>query len=71
VRYPYVPQVPGPESAVSFFDGWLRAFPDAEVICEEVVAAGTPAAGVVVGNTADWLAQLEGADPQARTGAAA
>ena len=111
---PYVPQVRGPESAVTFFETWLQAFPDAEVICEDAVGAGTPAAGTLTGrftyvgtftqpimgfqptgkrvvmrsidiwrvrngrlaehwdelNTADWLAQLQGADPEPRTGAA-
>lgn len=110
---PFVPPVPGPESAVSFFKDWLHAFPDADVICEDALAVGTSAAGTVVGrftyigtftqpimgirptgkrvvmrsidiwrvrdgrfaehwdelNTADWLAQLQGADPQPRTGA--
>jgi predicted SnoaL-like aldol condensation-catalyzing enzyme len=110
---PFVAPVRGPESAVSFFQAWLRAFPDAEVICEDALAVGTPAAGTVVGrftylgtfshsimgipptakrvvmrsidiwrvrdgklvehwdelNTADWLAQLQGAAPQPRTGA--
>jgi steroid delta-isomerase-like uncharacterized protein len=112
---PYVPPVPGPDSALSFFTEWLRAFPDARVICEDALAVGTPANGTVVGrftylgtftnpimgipptgkpvvmrsidiwrvhdgrlaehwdelNTADWFAQLQGAEPQPRTGAAA
>jgi len=112
---PYVAQVVGPESAVAFFTEWLRAFPDAEVICEDAFGIGTPADGTVVGrftyvgtftqpimgiqptgkrvvmrsidiwrvrdgefvehwdelNTADWLGQLQGADPQPRTGAVA
>jgi steroid delta-isomerase-like uncharacterized protein len=112
---PYVQQTPGPESAVAFFREWLRAFPDADVVCEDALSVGTLAAGTVVGrftylgtftrpimgipptgkhvvmrsidmwrvrdgrfvehwdelNTADWLAQLQGADPQPRTGAAA
>ena len=112
---PYVPDVPGPEPAVGFFTAWLDAFPDAEVVCEDALASGTPADGTVVGrftylgtfthpimgiqptgkkvvmrsidiwrvhdgrfaehwdelNTADWFAQLQGADPQPRSGAAA
>jgi predicted SnoaL-like aldol condensation-catalyzing enzyme len=111
---PYVPAVPGPDSAVSFFSDWLAAFPDAEVICEDTVAVGTLSEGTVVGrytylgtftnpifgiaptgkqtvmrsidiwrvrdgrlaehwdelNSADWFAQLQGAEPQPRTGAA-
>jgi predicted SnoaL-like aldol condensation-catalyzing enzyme len=110
---PFVPPVPGPESAVSFFKTWLDAFPDAEVICEDALATGNREDGTVVGrftyvgtftrpimgieptgkrvvmrsidiwrvrdgllaehwdelNTADWFAQLQGADPQPRTGA--
>ena len=110
---PTCTQVPGPDSAVSFFKDWLQAFPDAEVVCEDALAVGTPSAGTVVGrftytgtftepmmgmpptgkrvvmrsidiwrvrdgrlaehwdelNTADWFAQLQGADPQPRTGA--
>ena len=110
---PYVAAVPGPDSAVSFFSDWLAAFPDAEVICEDIVAVGTLSDGTVVGrytylgtfvnpilgmaptgkqtvmrsidiwrvrdgslaehwdelNTADWFAQLQGAEPQPRTGA--
>lgn len=112
---PYVPPVPGPDSAVPFFTEWLLAFPDAHVICEDALAVGTPENGTVVGrftylgtftnpimgipptgkpvvmrsidiwrvrdgrlaehwdelNTADWFAQLQGAEPQPRTGAAA
>jgi predicted SnoaL-like aldol condensation-catalyzing enzyme len=110
---PFVPPIPGPDSAVSFFTDWLNAFPDAEVICEDAIGAGTAQLGTVVGrftylgtftnqmlgmpptgkrvvmrsidiwrvrddqfaehwdelNTADWLSQLQGADPQPRTGA--
>jgi steroid delta-isomerase-like uncharacterized protein len=112
---PYVKQVVGPESAMSFFADWLAAFPDAEVVCEDTLAVGTSGAGKLCGrftyvgtftnptfglppthkrvvmrsidiwrvndgqfaehwdelNTADWFAQLGGADPQPRTGAAA
>ncbi len=112
---PYVAQTVGPESAVAFFTDWLRAFPDAEVICEDAFGIGTAVIGTVVGrftylgtftepimgmqptgkrvvmrsidiwrvhdgefvehwdelNTADWLAQLQGADPLPRTGAVA
>jgi predicted SnoaL-like aldol condensation-catalyzing enzyme len=111
---PYVAAVPGPDSAVSFFSEWLAAFPDAEVICEDALTAGTLNMGTVVGrytylgtftnpilgitptgketvmrsidiwrvrdgrlaehwdelNSADWFAQLQGAEPQPRTGAA-
>jgi predicted SnoaL-like aldol condensation-catalyzing enzyme len=110
---PYVAPVSGPDSAVLFFSEWLAAFPDAEVICEDTITAGTVSDGTVVGrytylgtftnpilgipptgkqtvmrsidiwrvrdgrfaehwdelNTADWFAQLQGAEPQPRTGA--
>src|SRR5215475_3992170 len=46
---PYVANVTGPDSAVSFFSDWLAAFPDAEVICEDTVAVGTLSEGTVVG----------------------
>ena len=75
---PFVSDTPGPESAVGFFADWLVAFPDATVVCEDAFATGTPADGSLVGrftylgtftNTADWFAQLQGAEPQLRTGA--
>jgi predicted SnoaL-like aldol condensation-catalyzing enzyme len=106
---PYV--APGLEGAITFFTEWLRAFPDAHVICEDALAVGTPEVGTVVGrftylgtfanpimgipptgkpvvmrsidiwrvrdgrlaehwdelNTADWFAQLQGAEAQPRT----
>ena len=112
---PYVPPGAGPDHAVIFFEDWVRAFPDARVVCEDAYAIGTPEAGTVVGrftyvgtfthpiigiaptgkrvvmrsidiwtvrdgrfvehwdelNTADWFAQLQGDDPQPRTGATA
>ncbi len=112
---PYVPQPANQESVIAFFEEWLRAFPDAEVICEDALGVGSIADGTVVGrftyvgtfttpilgipptgkrvvmrsidiwrvrdgrfvehwdelNTGDWFAQLQGADPQPRTGAAA
>ncbi len=46
---PYVLPTPGPESAVAFFKDWLRAFPDAEVLCEDALGIGTSADGTVVG----------------------
>jgi steroid delta-isomerase-like uncharacterized protein len=110
---PFVPPVPGPGSAVTFFTDWLHAFPDARVVCEDAIAAGTVDDGTVVGrftylgtftnpilgipptgkpvvmrsidiwrvhegkfaehwdelNTADWFAQLQGADAQPRAAA--
>ncbi len=112
---PFVSDVPGPDSAIGFFKDWLAAFPDAQVICEDALAVGTPSDGTVAGrfsylgtftnpifgfpptrkrvvmrsidiwrvregqlaehwdelNTADWFAQLQGSDPQPRTGATA
>jgi predicted ester cyclase len=111
---PFVSAEPGPGGALSFFEQWLEALPDTEVVCEDAVAVGTLEEGTVVGrytymgtfehpllgfaptgkrivmrsidiwrvrhgkfvehwdelNTADLFAQLEGAEPQPRTGAA-
>ena len=112
---PYVSPEPGAGGAVSFFEQWLDAVPDTDVVCEDAIGVGTLKEGTVIGrytyrgtfekpllgfaptgkrivmrsidiwrvrdgkfaehwdelNTADLFAQLDGADPQPRTGAAA
>jgi len=112
---PYVSAEPGAGGAVSFFEQWLEAIPDSNVVCEDAIGVGTLEEGTVVGrfsyigtftnpllgfppthkrivmrsidiwrvregkfaehwdelNTADLFSQLEGAEPQPRTGAAA
>ncbi|HEY7136254.1 MAG TPA: ester cyclase [Acidimicrobiia bacterium] len=112
---PFVSAEPGAGGAASFFEQWLDALPDTEVVCEDAIAVGTLDEGTVVGrftymgtfkkpllgfaptgkrivmrsidiwrvehgkfaehwdelNTADLFAQLEGSEPQPRTGAAA